>query len=254
MGKLRSCWWHATSSGAGYRKPGRTAAVSERRTRSRDCHLPLDCQPKDDSRPRSKSRDRYTPKQLRRPSSRTKFHPGPRSPGRFLAIQRESIRHRRCPRNACSFRLAPELEGQFVNSRVPHAPVFCVGSSSPRQGTFSTVPQSRPKNRHPACPDPRGEPTRALCERCEPARLWRGTCFSLRLRGSEVSSDSVRQPDLPGLNAQDVHFVLGSPALTDGARPSRDVKTIIARSMDERIQNYSKGGPHDSNRCYTTSR
>src|SRR5229473_6495172 len=42
--------------------------------------------------------------------------------------------------------------------------------------------------------------------------------------------------DLPGLNAPGVRFVIASFPLTDGARPSRDVKTIIARSVDGRIQ------------------
>jgi hypothetical protein len=45
-----------------------------------------------------------------------------------------------------------------------------------------------------------------------------------------------READLPGLNALGVRFVIASFALTDGARPSRDVKTIIARSVDGRIQ------------------
>src|SRR6266403_2224954 len=58
--------------------------------------------------------------------------------------------------------------------------------------------------------------------------------------------------DLPGLNAPGVRFVIASFPLTDGARPSRDVKIIIAWSVDGRIQNYSRGGHHDPNQCYTT--
>ena len=38
--------------------------------------------------------------------------------------------------------------------------------------------------------------------------------------------------DLPGLNAPGVRFVIASFPLTDGARPSRDVKTIVAWSVD----------------------
>src|ERR1700730_870023 len=57
---------------------------------------------------------------------------------------------------------------------------------------------------------------------------------------------------LPGLNARDVHFMIGSLPLTDGAHPSRDGKTIIARSVDGRIRDYSKGGHHDSAHWCTT--
>src|SRR3984893_5473303 len=38
---------------------------------------------------------------------------------------------------------------------------------------------------------------------------------------------------LPGLNARDVHFMIGSLPLTDGAHPSRDVKTIIAKTTQK---------------------
>src|SRR5882762_8127630 len=69
------------------------------------------------------------------------------------------------------------------------------------------------------------------------------------MRSAEITPYKA---DLPGFNAPGVRFVIGSFPLTDGDRPSRDVKTIIARSVDERIQNYSKGGPHDPNQCYTT--
>src|SRR5882762_5088368 len=54
------------------------------------------------------------------------------------------------------------------------------------------------------------------------------------------------------LNATGVRFVIASFPLTDGARLSRDVKTIIAWSVDGRIQNYSGGGHHDPNQRYTT--
>src|SRR6266853_980257 len=64
--------------------------------------------------------------------------------------------------------------------------------------------------------------------------------------------DHSLQADLPGLNAPGVRFVIASFPLTDGARPSRDVRTIIARSVYGRIQNYSRGGHHDPNQCYTT--
>src|SRR6266852_2708277 len=69
------------------------------------------------------------------------------------------------------------------------------------------------------------------------------------MRSAEITPYKA---DLPVLNAPGVRFVIGSLALTDGARPSRDVKTIVARSADGRIQNYSRGGHHDSSQCYTT--
>src|SRR6266853_2240284 len=74
----------------------------------------------------------------------------------------------------------------------------------------------------------------------------------IRPRFDAKRGDHSLQADLPGLNAPGVRFVIGSLPLTDGARPSRDVKTIVARSADGRIQNYSRGGHHDSNQCYTT--
>src|SRR6266850_4898153 len=66
------------------------------------------------------------------------------------------------------------------------------------------------------------------------------------MRSAEIT------PYKPVLNAPGVRFVIGFLPLTDGTRPSRDVKAIIARSADGRIQNYSRGGHHDSNQCYTT--
>src|SRR6266404_2026907 len=69
------------------------------------------------------------------------------------------------------------------------------------------------------------------------------------MRSAEITPYKA---DLPVLNAPGVRFVIGSLPLTDGARPSRDVKRIVARSADGRIQNYSRGGHHDSNQCYTT--
>src|SRR5260370_30935405 len=53
------------------------------------------------------------------------------------------------------------------------------------------------------------------------------------MRSAEITRYKA---DLPGLNAPGVRFVIASFPLTDGARPSRDVKTIIARSVDGRIQ------------------
>ena len=67
-----------------------------------------------------------------------------------------------------------------------------------------------------------------------------------------MRGDHSLQADLPGLNAPGVRFVIASFPLTDGARPSKDVNTIIAWSVDGRIQNYSRGGHHDPNQCYTT--
>ena len=64
------------------------------------------------------------------------------------------------------------------------------------------------------------------------------------MRSAEITPYKA---DLPGLNAPGVRFVIGSFPLTDGARPSRGVKTIIARSVDGRIQHYSRGGHHDPN-------
>jgi hypothetical protein len=46
-----------------------------------------------------------------------------------------------------------------------------------------------------------------------------------------VPLNHVPQADLPDPNAPNLHFVLGSSPLTDGAGPSRDVKTMIARSI-----------------------
>jgi len=51
---------------------------------------------------------------------------------------------------------------------------------------------------HPACPDPRGEPVRASCERCELARLWRGICFSPRHCGLSSGTEA-----LGALNSQE---------------------------------------------------
>ena len=65
------------------------------------------------------------------------------------------------------------------------------------------------------------------------------TCRSL-CRSFGEPPDSSPQADLPGLNAPGVRFVIASFPLTDGARPSRDVRTIIARSVYGRIQNYSR--------------
>src|SRR5258708_3414170 len=74
----------------------------------------------------------------------------------------------------------------------------------------------------------------------------------IRPRSMRSAEITPYKADLPGLNAPGVRFVIGSLPLTDGARPSRDVKTTIARSVDGRIQNYSRGGHHDPNQCYTT--
>ena len=73
----------------------------------------------------------------------------------------------------------------------------------------------------------------------------------IRPRSVRSAEITPYKAGLPGLNAPGVRFVIGSLPLTDGARPSRDVKTIITRSADGRIQNYSRGGHHDSNQCYT---
>src|ERR1700676_3379907 len=88
-----------------------------------------------------------------------------------------------------------------------------------------------------------------------PSGLLARNNFRLARNPSRVDAkcgDHLLQVDLPGLNARDVHFMIGSLPLTDGARPSRDVKTIIARSVDGRIQDYSKGGHHDSDHWCTT--
>src|SRR3981189_3626851 len=59
--------------------------------------------------------------------------------------------------------------------------------------------------------------------------------------------------DLPGFNAPGVRLVIGSLPLTDGARPSRDVKTMIARSIVGAIQTKSRGAHHDRKHGCTTS-
>src|SRR5258707_583549 len=74
----------------------------------------------------------------------------------------------------------------------------------------------------------------------------------IRPRSMRSAEITPYKADLPVLNAPSVRFVIASLPLTDGARPSRDVKRIVARSADGRIQNYSRGGHHDPNQCYTT--
>src|SRR6266404_8893984 len=70
------------------------------------------------------------------------------------------------------------------------------------------------------------------------------------MRSAEITPYKA---DLPVLNAPGVRFVIGSLPLTDGARPSRDVKTMIARSIVGAIQTYSRGAHHDRKHCCTTS-
>jgi hypothetical protein len=60
--------------------------------------------------------------------------------------------------------------------------------------------------------------------------------------------DRFLQADVPGLNAPGVRFVIASFPLIDGAGPSRDVKTMIARSIVGAIQTYSRGG-HQTMGC-----
>ena len=58
-------------------------------------------------------------------------------------------------------------------------------------------------------------------------------CFRVPRNPSRVHAkrrDHFLQADFPGLNAPGVRFVIASFPLTDGAGPSRDVKTMIARS------------------------
>ena len=57
----------------------------------------------------------------------------------------------------------------------------------------------------------------------------------------------------PGLNAPGVRFVIAPFPLTDGTGPSRDVKTMIARSFVGAIQTYSRGAHHDRKHCCSTS-
>src|SRR5712671_3697917 len=100
----------------------------------------------------------------------------------------------------------------------------------------------------------------AHCRGCR--RFWAGVCNPylgitsglpvIRPRSMRSAEITPYKADLPVLNAPGVRFVIGSLPLTDGVRPSRDVKTIVAKSADGRIQNYSRGGHHDSNQCYTT--
>src|SRR5260221_86475 len=67
------------------------------------------------------------------------------------------------------------------------------------------------------------------------------------MRSAEIT------PYKPGLNAPGVRFVIASFPLTDGAGPSKDVKTMIARSIVGAIQTYSRGAHHDRKHCCTTS-
>jgi len=64
----------------------------------------------------------------------------------------------------------------------------------------------------------------------------------------EATVKLLVKADLPGLNAPGVRFVIASFPLIDGAGPSRDVKTMIARSIVGAIQTYSRGG-HQTMGC-----
>src|SRR5712671_6063811 len=75
----------------------------------------------------------------------------------------------------------------------------------------------------------------------------------IRPRSMRSAEITRYKADLPGLNAPGVRFVIASFPLTDGARPSRDVKTMIARFIVGAIRTYSRGAHHDRKHCCTTS-